>query len=60
MSAAAPLKGGRQAMELNVTFFIQLSAFLFTLLVLSNVAFAPILKTLDERHKRIEGAREAC
>ena len=45
-------------MELNVTFLIQLGAFLFTVLMLSNVAFGPVLHTLDERKKRIEGARE--
>ncbi|MBI5494124.1 MAG: ATP synthase F0 subunit B [Deltaproteobacteria bacterium] len=44
-------------MELNVTFVIQLVAFLFTVLLVSNVAFGPILATLDERHKRIEGAQ---
>lgn len=45
-------------MELNVTFIIQLVAFLFTVGLVSNVAFGPILKTLDERTKRIDGARE--
>lgn len=45
-------------MELNITFFIQLGAFLATVLIVSNLAFGPVLKTLDERHKRIEGARE--
>lgn len=45
-------------MELNVTFIIQLVAFLFTVVLVSNVAFGPILKTLDDRHSKIEGARE--
>jgi len=44
-------------MELNVTFFIQLGAFLATVIIVSNLAFGPVLKTLDERHKRIDGAR---
>ncbi|MEW5853897.1 MAG: ATP synthase F0 subunit B [Myxococcota bacterium] len=45
-------------MELNVTFLFQLGFFLFTVIVLSNVAFGPILKTLDERSRRIEGAQK--
>lgn len=45
-------------MELNVTFLLQLGAFLFTVIVLSQVAFGPILKTLDERSRRIEGAQK--
>ena len=44
-------------MELNVTFLIQLAAFLFTVLVLSQMAFAPLVKTLDERTRRIDGAK---
>lgn len=45
-------------MELNVTFFIQLGAFLATVFILSGTVFGPLLNTFDERHKRIEGARE--
>ena len=44
-------------MEFNVTFIIQLVAFLFTVALVSNVAFGPILHTLEERTKRIDGAR---
>ena len=44
-------------MELNVSFFIQLGAFLLTLGMLSGVVFGPLLQTLEEREKRIEGAR---
>ena len=45
-------------MELNVTFLIQSAAFLLTVAVLSNVLFAPVLAMLDERTRRIEGARK--
>jgi F-type H+-transporting ATPase subunit b len=48
---------GECNVELNVTFLIQLVAFLFTVVMLSQLAFAPLLKTLDERKERIEGAR---
>ena len=44
-------------MELNVTFIIQLVAFLLTVVLVSNVAFGPILHTLDERARCIDGAR---
>lgn len=45
-------------MELNVTFFIQLGAFLVTVVLLSTMLFGPVLRALDERARRIDGARE--
>ena len=44
-------------MELNVTFLVQLSAFLVTVFLLSTVLFSPVLKVMDERRRRIEGSR---
>ena len=45
-------------MELNATFLLQLSMFLFLLAWLSNFLFGPLMKVFDEREKRIEGAAE--
>jgi F-type H+-transporting ATPase subunit b len=45
-------------MELNVTFLVQLSAFLVTVFLLSTLLFGPVLKVMDERGRRIEGARQ--
>jgi F-type H+-transporting ATPase subunit b len=43
-------------MEFNVTFLLQLGIFLILLTVLSNVLWEPLLKLMDERERRIEGA----
>lgn len=45
-------------MELNATFLLQLSMFLFLLAWLSNFLFGPLMKVFDEREKRIKGAAE--
>lgn len=47
-------------MEINATFLLQLSMFLFLLAWLSQFLFGPLLRVFEEREKRIEGAaREA-
>lgn len=45
-------------MELNATFLLQLSMFLFLLAWLSNFLFGPLMKVFDERERRIEGAAD--
>lgn len=42
----------------NATLFIEIAVFLIILFVLTRFLFKPILKILDERRKRIEGARQ--
>lgn len=43
-------------MEFNATFLLQLGIFLALLMVLSNVLWEPLLKLMDERERRIDGA----
>jgi F-type H+-transporting ATPase subunit b len=43
-------------MEINATLLVQLAMFLFLLAFLSRFLFGPLLKLVEEREKRIEGA----
>jgi F-type H+-transporting ATPase subunit b len=44
--------------DLDGTFFIQLTIFLVLFLVLRSLVFQPFMRLLDERDKRTRGARE--
>lgn len=43
-------------MELNITFFIQLTLILLVIVGMSQLVFQPMLRLFDEREKRMEGA----
>lgn len=44
-------------MEINITILLQLILFLFLLSWLSKFLFTPLIKLIDERERRIEGAK---
>lgn len=44
-------------MEINATIVVQTALFLFLMLWLSKVVFAPVLRLFDERERRIDGAK---
>lgn len=46
--------------DVDGTLFVQFALFLIMLFILSRLVFRPYLKLRDERHKGIEGAREAA
>jgi F0F1-type ATP synthase membrane subunit b/b' len=45
-------------MDFDVTLFLQFGLFLFILVVISKVLLEPLQQVLEERHKKIDGARE--
>ncbi|MBN4077406.1 ATP synthase F0 subunit B [Sulfobacillus acidophilus] len=45
-------------MEINITLLVQIFLFSFLLVWLSQFLFAPLLKVIEEREKRIEGAKK--